>query len=105
MTETKPTAPNPSAEATSSALTCISGGPLIGAQTGGKFLVWDVPREHRSQRLVAALLADGECGQVVAAWPGMGYTRDYRKATLDQVCAALDREGKAYVRASAPNSK
>lgn len=93
------------APATGSALTCISGGPLIGAQTGGKILVWDVPNEHRSHPLVAALLADSECGQVVAAWPGLGFTRDYRKATVDQVCAALDREGKAYVRASAPNSE
>lgn len=80
------------------ALTCISGGPIIGVQTGGKVLVWDVPAENRRcSPFVAAMLADPECEQLIVGYPRIGYTRDYRKATVDQVCQALDRERKAYV--------
>ena len=79
-------------------LTCISGGPLVGSQTGGVLLVWEVPETHPMTPLEAALLADPGCQRLIATWPTKGYTRDYRKAPFEEVCAALDRVGTAYLR-------
>jgi hypothetical protein len=80
------------------AVTCISGGPFTFAATGAGFLVRPVSIEERSSAKVAAFIADEDCSQMVLAWPTYGLTRDYRKATVDQVCAALEKEGKPFVR-------
>lgn len=86
--------------ASGSPLTVISGGPFIGVQTGGKVMVRSAAPEERAWPIVAAFLSDSDCGQMVAAWAGLGITRDYRKATIEQVCASLDQEGTLYVKAN-----
>lgn len=78
-------------------LTCVSGGPIIGIQTGGKMLVRPVEAEERARPLLRAMREDHDCAQLVGAWPSIGITRDYRRATVDQVAAALTREGVPFV--------
>jgi hypothetical protein len=84
-------------EMTMTPLTCILSGPLIFTATGGKSPVKEATSSDREQPLLAAMLADEGCEQVVAAWPAMGVVKDYRKATLKDVCAALDAEGREYL--------
>lgn len=77
-------------------LTCISGGPFVGVGTGGKCLVTE-GEGLMGDPMVAAFMANADCGQMVLAYPTLGITRDLRKATVEQVCAALTREEKQFV--------
>jgi hypothetical protein len=78
-------------------ITCISGGPFIGVQTGGKHMVRAVVGGERLDSLVAAFIKDIDLKQMALAWPSIGISRDYRKATTSQVCAALTKEGVEHV--------
>lgn len=83
---------------TKTPLTCISSGPMIGAMTGGKKLVFTPPAKMMEYPFIVAFMADEECGQMILAYSRLGYMRDFRKSTITAVCRSLDKEGADYVR-------
>lgn len=77
-------------------LTCISGGPMVFGLTRGKFYVRGVTTVEMGTPLIRALVDEEAIQQMVIAFPEAGLTRDYRKASVEQVCAALKKERKKF---------
>lgn len=78
-------------------ITVICGGPFIGTMTGGKLLIreWRVQDDHSP--MARAFARDAACLQMVIAYPTEGLCRDYRKASVVDVCKALSAEGTEWV--------
>lgn len=80
-------------------LTVIFGGPLFEVTSGGKRVVVEVSKSsQRDNPLVKLFAGMQELDQMVIASASMGYTADFRRAAVDQVCAALEKEGVPFMR-------
>ena len=77
-------------------ITCISGGPLIQIPRDGRVFVRPVGPKEAATPMVAAFIKDTSCAQMKLAFPCEGFTRDYRKASLEAVCKALLAEDKPF---------
>jgi hypothetical protein len=76
-------------------ITCISSGLFIRSMTGGRSIVWPV---IDAAKLPAVMEDDLDLVRMVCYWPRIGLVRDFRRATMDQVCNSLLREGKEFIR-------